>query len=423
MWFNFLFVALLLNVLVPTSQQDGVAPETEQQQQQQQPEQQQQPQQEQKEKSKQDQFNDLVRHDGVIRVVVATEKNIAKMIKKNDLVVMLFWVNNGEANEKIAPKDMDFLEVIAQLFLGKKVAVATCEIKANEQFAKDVGVTYTGMIKLFNRGRVTTYFGQRSTDVMLPYMAKTMTPPIASINNKADKKSFDQNDLAKVVAYVGEASKEHKELYNAALNFQPMIPFYVVHDAKLAKMLHLKKINSLQLVKPYEKAVGLAKKGIAEDGVVAFVKQNKRQRITKMRLENLHEVWSIDGKGYVVPVFAVTKTEEGNHFFSVVKSLAKQFEKNEEVSFVWIDPEPFPAMVDYWSRSFNIDPSKPTLGVVNVHKQTSAWFPRPSDGVYDQSLLKKWLKNVLQGKIELIPMNKGQSQSQDETTEKKKDEL
>ena len=78
---------------------------------------------------------------------------------------------------------------------------------------------------------------------------------------QADKKGFDQNDLAKVVAYVGEGSKEHKELYNAALNFAPMLPFYVVHDVKLAKMLHLKKLNSLQLAKPYEKVVSYTKKG------------------------------------------------------------------------------------------------------------------------------------------------------------------
>ena len=64
--------------------------------------------------------------------------------------------------------------------------------------------------------------------------------------------------------------------------------------------------------------------GITEDGIVAFVKQNKRQRITKMRLENLHEVWSIDGKGFVVPVFAVTKTEEGMSLHVIIISLKNQ---------------------------------------------------------------------------------------------------
>ena len=61
------------------------------------------------------------------------------------------------------------------------------------QFAKEVGVMYTGMIKLFNRGRATTYFGQRSTEVMLPYMAKTMSHPIATISNKVST-SYDSDN-------------------------------------------------------------------------------------------------------------------------------------------------------------------------------------------------------------------------------------
>ena len=58
--------------------------------------------------------------------------------------------------------------------------------------------------------------------------------------------------------------------------------------------------------------------GITEEDVTAFVKQNKRQRITKMRLENIHEVWAINGKGFVVPVFAVTTTEEGIKWFMCI---------------------------------------------------------------------------------------------------------
>lgn len=359
-----------------------------------------------KQKTEQEKMSEMMKHDGVKRVIVATEKNIEKVIRKNDLVVMLFWIDNGKDVEKVSAKDYNLLEVIAQIFLGKKVVATTCEIAKNQQFAKDVGVKYTGMIKIFNRGRSTTYYGQRSTDVMLPYMAKMMSYPIMTIGTKSDKKTFDANDLPKVIAYVEEKGKQHRELYNAALNFQPMIPFYAVHDAKLAKMLHLKKQNSLQLVKPYEKAAMFSsKKGITEETVAVFVNQHKRQRITKMRLENIHEVWAIDGTGFVVPVFAVTTTEDGNHFFSLVKSLAKHFEKNRNVSFVWIDPQPFPSMVEYWRRSFNIDPTKPTLGVVNVHKQTSAWYPRPTEeDTYKQTELKKWINNVLNGKVDLKPI-------------------
>jgi len=360
---------------------------------------------EEEQRTEQQRLADMMKHDGVKRVVAVTEKNIEKILKKNDIVVVMFWVDNEKATEKLSEKDMNFLEVVAQLFAGRKIGVATCEILTNQKFAKDVGVKYTGMIKIFNKGRISTYYGQRSTDVLFPYLAKTMTDAITIIQTKAEKKQFDANDLPKVVAYVAEKSKELKELRNAALNFQPMIPFYVIHDAKLAKAFHLKKVNTLQLAKPYEKAVTFSsKKGISEEAVVRFVNENKRQRVTKMRLENLHSVWAIDSKGFVVPVFAITKTEEGNRFFSLIRSLSKQFEKSGNLSFIWIDPEPFPAMVDYWSQSFQIDPTKPTFGIVDVHTQTSAWFPVPADEKYVLNDMKKWVNDVLKERIPLAPM-------------------
>jgi len=403
MWLSIVTISLLLNILLITCQQEE---------------------EEDSQQSEQQNMSDVMRHhDGVKRVVAVSEKNLNKILKKNELVVMMFWIDNGKDSEKLSEKDENFLEVMAQLFVGRKVAITSCEIMSNQGIAKNAGVTYTGMIKIFNKGRTTTYYGQRSTDVLFPYVAKMMTPALHIVQTKAEKKQYDTNDLPKVIAYVEPKSKELKELNKTALNFQPMIPFYVVFDAKLAKLFHLKKLNSLQLVKPYEKAVTYSsKKGITEQSVVAFVHENKKQRITKMRLENLHQVWAIDGKGFVVPVFAVTTNGEGTHFFSLAKSLAKHFEKNENVSFVWIDPDPFPAMVDYWSRSFKIDPSKPTIGVVDVHAQTSAWYPKPAEGGYVQNDIKKWILNVLDGKVELIPISYNQDVSEEKQNEKDEQE-
>lgn len=392
MWMSTLIIHFLFNLLLTTCGQkdDDTQALTE----------------EEKQKAQQKKVEDMMKHDGVKRVITLTEKNHQKVLKKNEIVVTMFWVNNGKDSEKLSDKDTNFLEVIAQLFSGpgKKIAVASCEIMSNQKLAKDAGVRYTGMIKIFNRGRTTTYYGQRSTDVLFPYLAKMMTHSLSPITTKGEKKQCDGNDLPKVIAYVEENSKTIKELANAAYHFQPMIPFYVVYDAKLAKSFHLKKLNSLQLVKPYEKAVSFSKKNLNEESIVNFINLHKRQRITKMRLENLHEVWAIDGKGYVVPVFAITKTEEGNRFFSVAKALSKHFEKNDNLTFIWIDPEPFPAMVDYWSKSFKIDPSRPTIGIVDVHAQTSAWYQRSSDGGFDQNDIKKWMADVIRGKIELVPI-------------------
>ena len=35
---------------------------------------------------------------------------------------------------------------------------------------------------------------------------------------------------------------------------------------------------------------------------------------------------------------------DGNRFFSLVKTLARSFADNERLNFVWIDPDPFPAV-------------------------------------------------------------------------------
>ena len=48
---------------------------------------------------------------------------------------------------------------------------------------------------------------------------------------------------------------------------------------------------------------------------------------------------------------------------------------------------------------------------------------RPSDGVYDQNQLKKWLKNVINGKVKLNPMHQPNKTSQDSKEEPKKEEL
>ena len=54
---------------------------------------------------------EIMRHDGVKRVVVADKKNINKLLKKNHLVLMMFWVDNNKATEKLNERDMQTLEV------------------------------------------------------------------------------------------------------------------------------------------------------------------------------------------------------------------------------------------------------------------------------------------------------------------------
>lgn len=370
-----------------------------------------------------DRMAELMKHDGVQRVIVADTANVNKLIKKHRLLIMFFWVDNNKETEKLNAKDIYFLEVVAQLLQAGNVAVTTCEIMANQKFAMAIGVRYTGMIKVFNKGKVSTYAGQRSADVFVPYLSKMLEKSVTVISKKGGKKQYDNNELPKVIAYVKEKSKELKIIEEAAMHFQPMIPFFVVHDSKLAKSFHIKKLNTIQLNKPHEKSVTFPNKDkMTEDNIVKFVDQNRRQRLTKMRLENLHEIWAIDMKGYIVPVFALDKTEDGGKFFSLAKALAKHFEKNENLTFVWIDPEPFPGMIDYWRQTFEIDPLQPTLGVVEIHSQTSAWFKRSTEDDFKLNDMKRWLNDVVNGKVTFEKMKPFKPRKITETTEEEREE-
>lgn len=59
-----------------------------------------------------DRMAELMKHDGVQRVIVADTANVNKLIKKHRLLIMFFWVDNNKETEKLNAKDIYFLEVI-----------------------------------------------------------------------------------------------------------------------------------------------------------------------------------------------------------------------------------------------------------------------------------------------------------------------
>lgn len=370
-------------------------------------------------------YADLMKHDGKKRIKEVDGKNIKTLLKKNDVILVYFWIDNNKESEKLSEQDITFLETVAQALQDKKVVIGTCEVMKNQEFALSSELKYTGMIKIFNRGKIQTYGGQRSADVLIPYIFKMLTSAIVELKKKGEKKNYDKIDLVKIITYMEKGSKEYQAFSEASYLYQPMIPFFVITDAKLAKIFHLKKLNAMQIIKPFEKSVSYSRKGkMTYESIVKFIEENKKERLTKMRLENLHEVWAIDFKGYLVPIFANVKTEEGTLFFSKCKKLSKQYEKNVNLSFVWIEPEPFPAMIEYWRRSFEIDPLQPKIGVIDIHTQKSAWFEQRND-LDDQDQFKemqKWLKNAIAGKIEFKLMKTMEKIQKENTNKASKEE-
>lgn len=351
------------------------------------------------------QYADALKHDGMKRVVAADASNLDQILKKNRLVYILFWIDNNQATEKLNENELNTLEIVAQVFESQSVKFCTCEVMANQKFAVSAGVKYTGMVKIFNNGRPSTYSGQRSPDVIIPYIKKMMENPVTVISSRAEKKYYESQELPKIIAYFEKDSKDIQELIKTSLYFHPMILFFVVQDAKIAKQFHLKKINTVQFIKPLEKTMNFpAEEKITEKNLVAFLNKHKKQRLTKMMLENLHDIWAVDILGYMVSIFAIKNTEDGKLFLSMSKSLTKYFEKQDNLSFVWIDPKLFPTMLDYWRTTFQIDPLRPTIGVIDVRNQSSVWYKVQEDDEINLNGVKKWLLEVIAGNVTLEPM-------------------
>lgn len=365
----------------------------------------------------------MMQHDGVERVVKLTDKNFKSSLRKFDIVVVLF---HAQSNATLLDQEKLVLEVVAKLFGKKGLLSATCNLLKHRELSKLANVSYAGTITIFNHGKPSAYFGQRSPDVMVPYVSKLFEPAVAEILSKTAKKVFDSSPTAKVVAYLQKDSKEHAEYIKTARTFQPVIHFHAVFDAKIAKSMQLKKPNSLLFVKPFEKAIKMPAKVLwREKSLVGFIQTNKRQIIRKMMLENIHEIWSPDTKGLLMVVFAKVQTQDGNRFFSLIKTLARGYSDNQKLNFVWIDPDPFPAMKEYWQSTFNIDPTSASIGAVDLTGQASTWLSKPKDQELKFEDLKAWMNDLLKGNLKMQPMKtQSASASQPATdNQEQKDEL
>jgi hypothetical protein len=85
-----------------------------------------------------------------------------------------------------------------------------------------------------------------------------LQPAVTEIIGKTQKKQYDQLDMPKLIGYFEKDSKEYENFYKAAGSFQPLIPFFVTFDKKLAKGFRLKKPNTVVFDKPHEKYLVLS---------------------------------------------------------------------------------------------------------------------------------------------------------------------
>lgn len=345
-----------------------------------------------------------LKDDGIRRVAKLTKEHFNKTLKASRMMVVLFYYSSNEKDpeaDKSWKTDEKMLEIVARVLQPQGVQVGIVNVAESMKLAQSMGVKYSGAIMIFHRGKRIEYFGHRSADILVGFLHKMFESPVTLIESKKQKTVFEDVDGSKVVGYLEKDSPEIKAFEDAAKQYQPLLPFFAVFDKKLAKSLRFKKPKSIQLLKSFEKPVFFpANEAITEENIKTFIENNKKSILTKIRLEDIHDTWSTKVEGYLVTAFVRLDTNDGAQFFSLVKSLARRYGDNKKLNFLWVDPDPFPTMRDYWQKSYNIDVNSPVIGVIEPKLSKSSWFEKKGKETKLRHL-QQWVEDILAGKVEL----------------------
>ncbi|CAG5110220.1 Oidioi.mRNA.OKI2018_I69.chr2.g4645.t1.cds [Oikopleura dioica] len=342
-------------------------------------------------------------HDGKDRIINLSKKNFDRFTKKYEILVVYFYSPpSNSAEETNWQLTERMLELSAQIVEREGVGIGVVDLSKDKKLAKKLQIFEIGAIWCFHRGHEVEFNGQRSADVLVEFLLELDEYPVEDINNKKELDAFLRDDSAKVVSYIDtKKSVAYDEFVDAALDFVPLISFYTVSNKQLAKSLGMKTVGEVQFYEPF------MNKGIPMEGepphdnidLEAFIARHKRATLRQLTKLNMYEVWEDEINGIHIVAFSDDEDPEGYEFSQNLKAAAQIHTDNEELSIVWIDPDEFPLMHEYWERTFGIDLKEPQIGIVNVTDADSVWMEMRNTRCPTVEELDKWIVDVLEGRI------------------------
>nr|XP_002130664.1 calsequestrin-2 [Ciona intestinalis] len=344
-------------------------------------------------------------HDGKDRLINLSKKNFNRFLKKFDILVVYFTVPH-DANDKYLAKQWqlteEMLELAAQITEREGVGFGVVDLEKDKKLAEKLDKTEAGAIYAYKAGHSVEFDGQRSTDVLVEFVLELDEYPVEEINSKTEVQGFRRDESTKVIGYFeSNTASGYDEFVDAAHDFQPVISFYAVFQKLLARQLGLTELNQVDFYEPYmKKSIVIPGETPLDNTVIEkFVQEHKRATLRKLRTMDMYETWEDDINDIHVVAFADETDPEGFEFLQLLKEIAHIHTDDPNLSIVWIDPDDFTLLHDYWERTFGIDLSEPQIGIVNVTDADSLWMERRKSRLPTMAELEKWISDVLSGKI------------------------
>uniref|UniRef100_A0A8C3MXB1 Calsequestrin n=1 Tax=Geospiza parvula TaxID=87175 RepID=A0A8C3MXB1_GEOPR len=103
--------------------------------------------------------------------------------------------------------------------------------------------------------------------------------------------------------------------------------------------------------------------------------------------------------GTPIVAFAEGDDPDGFEFLETLREVAQDRRDQPDFSILWIDPRDFPGLVPTWEDTFDIDLSRPQLGVVNAtDPASSVWLDmEDEEDLPGPEEVLEWLQEVLEG--------------------------
>ncbi|XP_074657256.1 calsequestrin-2-like [Tubulanus polymorphus] len=244
------------------------------------------------------------------------------------------------------------------------------------------GALFDGTIYVYMNGVQLTFYGHRTSTVLIRFIEQLKPNPHVTLETRQHIRAFEDIDKVKVIAFYDKNKTGYKYYIEASKHFQPYITFYVVHNEKLANHMNLRSSGSIFVYKPHQKKVKLAKKQVSSCAdIINFIHRNSRPVLKQLTMDDLHYVWMMNPKSKLYVAFignnsttTATRATTAIPFFTILKKLAQSYENNEDITFVWIDPQSYPSMKDYWALTYSVDIQVPSIGSLNMTTRETVWF-------------------------------------------------
>ncbi|KAM9264381.1 LOW QUALITY PROTEIN: calsequestrin-1 [Morus bassanus] len=347
---------------------------------------------------------DFPTYDGLDRVLPVTLKNYKAMLKRFPVLAVLHHRpgHGNRAAQRHREMEELVLELAAQVLEDKGVGFGLVDSEKDAAVAKKLGLTEEGSIYVFKEDEVIEYDGELAADTLVEFLLDVLEDPVEFIEGDHELQAFENiEDDPKLIGYFKNEDSEHfKAFEEAAEEFHPYIPFFATFDSKVAKKLTLK-LNEIDFYEPFmEEPVTIPNRPNSKEEIVAFVEEHKRATLRKLKAESMYETWEDDMDGIHIVAFAEEDDPDGFEFLEILKDVAQDNTDNPDLSILWIDPEDFPLLIPYWEKTFNIDLSRPQIGVVNVTDADSVWLEMTDeDDLPGPAELEEWIEDVLEGEI------------------------